>query len=847
MTESIQSNVMQWKFTSCGFNIENRSGFSTFSMSEGLTQGDKDDLVKFAGGYSAPDGLPLQPTTEEELALFPIAFASFRLRSGKRAVTRTRYVGKDYAGVRFGNLFSHGFIIDGDWNFAPIRLSHSPLFADGLTVEEQNLGRTPDPLPCISIDEEHLYGFGVTDYLDDVERFDWFKKLLFAVRSYRQSGKTTVLRDDTENVLNWFAALQETFPPIVTQDISFSTYVRSPSAAGAFQIAATSLEGHSFSFDSSKLAIQCFPFDFASGNIPSLENAETLFASRLSRDAHPSDELQKTFAFLEKCGVYDDETLRDIEPLQTLDNAVLLYDQFVVPSCSLDNEQFDAMLQFFQSLPLEVRQRVLDSNEETHDFFPKLNPKYSFERYERLVKTFAETAYQAESSDLQERFQNGFLSQIVSVIEHLNSRVSDNAKSVLRRLMAILYELDACNNLIVEKFLRDNVNKRYNVEIVPLLLECLSPFIKAPQFGLFATFIINQCDCPLQVGAEQDKMENDLDAQRLSDHDVKVLAIYNIIADFSRHHRDICERILPHIEKNIEQNRDRIFTLFFLFWVLHIRDDGTSQSAQAERIKKIIRDLHPAEQRAVFEKGVILNGMLNKATSFEIHEWLDGTFEGVNSQQSEYKEFLRRSGSLNWREGKEASPQASAFMEYILNAATPVFKRWTEPSKIGGCPEITGCFIEVGRDGKPVFHDDKKTTIEFGVRREEREKRERYGKNICDVLAPLLLPQNRKRLDTLRNRLQLYKRPWYVKCMDSCAKLLTRCFNWCVERYWWFIPSVVVTVGLIIVFTCWLFGAFSSKTDQNSPLDTPVQTQNAVQAADEPNIPPPVAENPPQD
>ena len=780
MTKHIQSNVMQWKFTSCGFNIENRSGFSTFSMSEGLALEDKEDLVKFAGGYSAPDGLPLQPITEEELALFPIAFSSFILRSGKRAVTRTRYVGKDYAGVRFGNLFSHGLIIAGNWNFAPIRLYNSPLFSDGLTVEEQNLGHTPELLPCLVIDEEHLHNFLVMDYIDDAERYDWFKKLLFAVGDYKQSGKTTVLRDNEENVSNWFAALQYTFPNEISQDISFSTYVRSLNAASAFQVAATSLEGNSISFDSAKLSSQCFPFDFASGNVPSFEKHETLFLSRLSRDTHPSDELRKVFDFLAQCGIVyciDNETL---------DNAVLLYDQFVPPSCSLNDEQFNAMLLFFQEQPSEVQQRIL----ENHDFFPQLKQQ-PFDRFERLVRTFAKTVYLLESSKLQERFHHGFLSQIESVFDHIDSQFTNNQDTnknnlVLDKLMKLFNSLpDTCKSFVIDQFLRKNNNKRYNIGITPLLVKHLSPHVNSNElFNSFVNFIIKQCDYPLQADSGFNVVADDIPA--LEDGiSAKISKIYATVIEFSDNYRNRCEGVLSYLEKTIEQNPNRIFMLFFMFWVLHVKSGKISQSTLAESVKRAIRNLHFDEQKMVFEKGFIGNNMWQDATSVEVHKWLDETFNEVHTQQDWYCYSLSSSGSKNWREGKEAEVQANAFMEYILNAPKLVFDRWTKPLTIAGVAEITSCFVPIGHTGNHAALDPKEKEI--------------FSDNINHMLDPLVSAQNKERLDTLRIRLHLARRSYLKKCLD-----------WCVTHRILLLPISIFIIFAFILLLCWIFGTFDS-------------------------------------
>ena len=328
-------------------------------------------------------------------------------------------------------------------------------------------------------------------------------------------------------------------------------------------------------------------------------------------------------------------------------------------------------------------------------------------------------------------------------------------------------------------------------------------------------------------------METDLDVKFLADHDVHVLAIFRIIADFSRRYHKHCEPILAHIAKNIEQNHNRIFSLFFLFWILYVKSGRISQSEHSERIKKIIRGLQPTEQRAIFKKGVILNSLWNDATSAEIHEWLDETFLGVSSQQSEYCQLLYRSGSGKWSKGDKAEVQANAFMEYILNAPQPIFDRWTaKPLKIGGYPEIVGCFIGIGTNPAALSYKDKEV----------------YGSNIYNTLEEFVLDRKfTNRIAELRKRLQLSKRTWMEWCVDwwewfedECRSLLFK-FLSCIERFWKFI-LIVIGIALIVLLISWQFGVFSAKTDSEQD-----QNQNATHATIEPDIPPPVIDNPPQD
>lgn len=270
MNDAIEK-VLQWKFTSCLYNIEKANGFKTFSMSDGLTADDKDELIRRAGNYTCPDHLPNRPTPEE-MRLFPVAFSSFRLRSGKRAAVRTCYVGKDYAGVRWGNFFSHALILPNaadQWPFHPIQLWESPLFARGLSPEEQNLGRTPDPLPPLDVDDADLHDWenGINAFFRDKDRQERLKSLIDAVGRRHETGNPAMLRDLRENIPIWIAAVQYAFPHTLSREINFSTYVYSDEYARLYDCAAT-VEGTDMQFPPSKVRTSLHLFDMRADHFP---------------------------------------------------------------------------------------------------------------------------------------------------------------------------------------------------------------------------------------------------------------------------------------------------------------------------------------------------------------------------------------------------------------------------------------------------------------------------------------------------------------------------------------------------------------------------------------------------
>ncbi len=227
--QSGDPQVLQWKYTSSRRNIEQSTGFFTFSKSENLTDAEKNELVDKVAHYDPLESLPKRPTPEE-LKRFPVAFSYFRLSNGKSVLCRTRYVGTDYASSRYGNFFAHALILQkGDWD-EPLRYFNSSTFSGGLTKEEIELEGVPEPLEQLAlsdVDGNNPFA-GLTSvnpaWLNIVKRIvDRFYDAL-------KSGVNLVVYLD-ENDLGKYAApvlslFLDALPKGVRRKIGFCTYVR---------------------------------------------------------------------------------------------------------------------------------------------------------------------------------------------------------------------------------------------------------------------------------------------------------------------------------------------------------------------------------------------------------------------------------------------------------------------------------------------------------------------------------------------------------------------------------------------------------------------------------------------
>ena len=129
--------IYQWVYSYSCWNRQKRPtdvrsrGFGTFSWTEGLSIDEIDELERRCSGYNFPSdyNIPARPTQEEIDEYLPVAFYSFTLASGKRAIVRTRYVGEGFYDKRWGAIISHGLILDeGDWPTYAMEYFDSPVF-----------------------------------------------------------------------------------------------------------------------------------------------------------------------------------------------------------------------------------------------------------------------------------------------------------------------------------------------------------------------------------------------------------------------------------------------------------------------------------------------------------------------------------------------------------------------------------------------------------------------------------------------------------------------------------------------------------------------------------------------
>lgn len=241
--------IYQWVYSYSCWNRQKRPGdartrgFGTFSWTEGLTVEEIDELERRCSGYNYPTdyNIPARPTQEEIDKYLPIAFYSFTLASGKRAIVRTRYVGEGFYDKRWGAIISHGLILSEgeDWPSYPMEYFDSPAFWNELpqAVRDEAIGYKdrpdspqPDYLPALEMDDLLPQGKytpeGVSARIAASESFGkMLSTLLNAYMTTNTDVEPLCISAPHDDIPWLFAGLTMAFPSEMLNNFSFSTYL----------------------------------------------------------------------------------------------------------------------------------------------------------------------------------------------------------------------------------------------------------------------------------------------------------------------------------------------------------------------------------------------------------------------------------------------------------------------------------------------------------------------------------------------------------------------------------------------------------------------------------------------
>lgn len=258
--------ALQLHYTSCRRGQSGSSGFQTRTLTSGIGPDEQREIER-RGVYRPPRDVKPEPSEEEMSRDFPRALRSYVMESGRRALTRSLYTGRDYSG-RWGNFFAHTLVVDNGelpphW---PIDYYEWDGWKERLAPEEDG-EEPPPPLPAVDLGAvapaESFRREEIREFLgEDSTRPALLARMGRALLLGRESSRALVLRDTPTNGLFWIAALQKLFPRRHAWALSYSTY--QDDARGCADVNATTGETD-FRFDESERRFRFYMFDLATG------------------------------------------------------------------------------------------------------------------------------------------------------------------------------------------------------------------------------------------------------------------------------------------------------------------------------------------------------------------------------------------------------------------------------------------------------------------------------------------------------------------------------------------------------------------------------------------------------
>lgn len=276
--------ALQMHYTSCRRGQSGHAGFQTRAVSSGLRPDEQREIER-RSVYRPPRDVAPEPSAEEIAHNFPKALRFYRLDSGRWALTRSCYAGRDYSG-RWGNFFAHTLVFENGhmpplW---PIDYFEWEGWQEKLEPE-QDTEQMPTPLPLVDLGEiPPSDSFSIDELRDFLAeergRPELLVRMVRAAFLTRETSRAVVIRDRPIQALYWIAAAQKLFPPAHALELSFSTYQDDP--RGCAILNATTGETD-FSFDEAERRYRFFIFDLTTGEhseVPGEDNDYPQLAAR---------------------------------------------------------------------------------------------------------------------------------------------------------------------------------------------------------------------------------------------------------------------------------------------------------------------------------------------------------------------------------------------------------------------------------------------------------------------------------------------------------------------------------------------------------------------------------------
>ncbi len=332
--------ALQLHYTSCRRGQSGSAGFQVRAQSAGITADERREIER-RGVYRPPRDAPEEVEAEAIERDYPVALRFYTLESGRRALTRSCYSGRDYSG-RWGNYFAHTLVFEPDqapplW---PIDYYEWPCWRPRLEPSEDT-EEEPLPLPAVDLGEvEPAESFRleeISEFLrEEPGREELLARMGRAVFLGRKDSRAVVIRDTPTDNPFWVASVQKLFPPLHAAGLSYSSYQEDPRDCAA--VNATTGETD-LTFGDPERRYQFYMFDLTTGLHSEVPDGVGDYPAAAARWlAQDPAELDRFFEFM---GMFEH---RKIEP--QLLSALHLFELYRRRDRCLEGEELAAMIRF---------------------------------------------------------------------------------------------------------------------------------------------------------------------------------------------------------------------------------------------------------------------------------------------------------------------------------------------------------------------------------------------------------------------------------------------------------------------------------------------------------------------
>lgn len=271
----------QVHYTSCRSGQSGSPGFQIRAASDGLTPEELREVERI-GAYRVPRNLDPAASAEVIARDFPVIYRFHVLSTGRWAITRSTYTGRDYSG-RVGNFFAHTLVPEsGETPLWPIDYFEWAGWQTHL-APEADTAEAPAPLPKVALDEippaesfsfDELQAF----LAERAGRAESLARMLRAALSAKQTSRAVVIRDSFVNGLFWSACLQKSLPLCHAGFMTFSCYQHEGRDC---EIVNVSVGQTAFAFSETERRFQFFVFDFEADQHSDVPEDGTEYAAAL--------------------------------------------------------------------------------------------------------------------------------------------------------------------------------------------------------------------------------------------------------------------------------------------------------------------------------------------------------------------------------------------------------------------------------------------------------------------------------------------------------------------------------------------------------------------------------------